>query len=72
MDLQVDIPQLDKTYRTKEVLNILHISRATLYNWFRDKKVQDVARDRNNFRVFTKEDIKRISEYKNIIRLNGY
>lgn len=57
-----------KIYRTKEVLKIIAISRATLYNWFRNKKVQDVARDRNNFRVFTEADIKKLLTYKNLLR----
>ena len=58
----------DKIYRTKEVLRIVGISRATLYNWFRDKKVRDVSRDRNDFRIFTDADIARILAYKNLIR----
>ena len=57
-----------KLYTTKEVLKIVGISRATLYNWFRQKKVKDIARDRNNFRVFTEQDIKRILTYKNMIK----
>jgi predicted site-specific integrase-resolvase len=55
-------------YTTKDVIELIGISRATLYNWFRNKKVRDVARDRNNFRVFVAEDVKRISAYKNMIR----
>jgi len=62
---------MDKIYRTKEVLRIIGISRATLYNWFRDKKIKDVARDRNDFRVFTEKDIKRLLDYKNIIKEPG-
>ena len=64
-------PPMDKIYRTKEVLRIIGISRATLYNWFRDKKIKDVARDRNDFRVFTEKDIKRLLDYKNIIKEPG-
>jgi DNA (cytosine-5)-methyltransferase 1 len=57
-----------RLYTTKEVVRKIGISRATLYNWFRNKKVRDVARDRNNFRIFTEADIRRIAEYKNIVR----
>jgi len=57
-----------KRYATKEVLKIVGISRATLYKWFRDKKLEDVARDRNNFRIFTEKDIKNILAYKNMIK----
>jgi predicted site-specific integrase-resolvase len=55
-------------YTTKDAIGRIGVSRATLYNWFRNKKVRDVARDRNNFRIFVEEDIKRISAYKNMIR----
>jgi DNA (cytosine-5)-methyltransferase 1 len=57
-----------RLYTTKEVVRKVGVSRATLYNWFRNKKVRDVARDRNNFRIFTEADIRRIAKYKNIIR----
>ncbi|MDD3296510.1 MAG: MerR family transcriptional regulator [Candidatus Omnitrophica bacterium] len=59
---------MDKIYRTKDALKKIGVSRATLYNWFRDKKVRDVARDRNNFRIFTDQDIQRILVYKNTIK----
>lgn len=60
--------QNTKFYRTKEVLKIIGISRATLYNWLRSQKVKEVARDRNNFRIFTETDIHKILEYKNLIK----
>ncbi len=58
----------NKSYRTKEVLGIVGISRATLYNWLKNKKVQEVRRDRNNFRVFSEADIQRLLSYKNILK----
>ncbi|MDP2924564.1 MAG: MerR family transcriptional regulator [Candidatus Omnitrophota bacterium] len=61
-------PQIGKIYRTKDALKIVGISRATLYNWFRDHKVRDVVRDRNDFRIFTEEDIQRILDYKNMTK----
>jgi len=60
--------QTTKIYRTKDVLKIVGISRATLYSWFRDQKVKEVARDRNSFRIFTDEDIQVILAYKNIVK----
>jgi predicted site-specific integrase-resolvase len=44
------------------------ISRATLYNWLRDQKIKEVARDRNSFRIFTEEDVQRILAYKNMVK----
>lgn len=61
-------PQVGKIYRTNEVLRIVGISRATLYNWLRDQKVREVVRDRNNFRIFTDKDIQEILAYKNMIK----
>ncbi|MEI8348616.1 MAG: helix-turn-helix domain-containing protein [Candidatus Omnitrophota bacterium] len=58
----------DKIYRTKEVLKIVGISRATLYNWFRDGKIREVARDRNDFRIFTESDVQVILSYKNMVK----
>ncbi len=63
MELQRGAP-----YRTKEVLKIVGISRATLYNWLKNKKVEEAPRDRNNFRVFAEADIQRLLEYKNILK----
>jgi len=58
----------DKIYRTKEVLGIAGISRATLYNWLRDGKIKEVARDRNDFRIFTESDVQVILAYKNMVK----
>jgi hypothetical protein len=41
------------------------VSAATLKRWFRSAKVQDVARDRNGYRVFDPDDIARIRAYVN-------
>jgi len=55
-------------YTTKEVLERVGIARPTLYKWIKKGKVPKVARDRNNFRLFTEENIKIILEYKDIIK----
>lgn len=60
--------QTTKIYRTKDVLRMVGISRATLYNWLRDQKIKEVARDRNSFRIFTEEDVQRILAYKNMVK----
>jgi len=57
-----------KSYKTKEVLEKVGISRATLYKWLKEGKVPDVRRDRNSFRIFTDEDIQRLLAYKNLIK----
>lgn len=55
------MPQ-DKTYSTEEAAKELGISKSTLLRWFRQKRVLDVRRDRNGWRVFTSADIKRIKK----------
>lgn len=47
-------------YSHREAAKILGISYPTLLRWIKDKKIEDVARDRNGYRVYTKEDIARI------------
>lgn len=39
------------------------VSSITLKRWILSGKVPDVARDKNNWRIFTKDDIKRIQNY---------
>jgi len=51
---------LAKTYSTEAAALQLGISKSTLLRWIRDNRVKDVRRDRNNWRVFSDQDIKRI------------
>ena len=41
------------------------VSSATLKRWFRSAKVRDVSRDRNGYRIFEPNDIKRLRAYVN-------
>jgi excisionase family DNA binding protein len=47
---------------TQEAARELGISKPTLLRWIKDGKITDVKRDRNNWRVFTADDIRRIRE----------
>ena len=58
----------NRFYTVKDVLKKVGITRPTLYKWFREQKVPEVIRDRNNFRLFTEKDINRILVYKNVLR----
>ncbi|MDO8525677.1 MAG: MerR family transcriptional regulator [Candidatus Omnitrophota bacterium] len=55
-------------YTTKDVLDRLMVTRPTLYKWLREGKIPEPIRDRNNFRLFTAEDIENILGYKTLIR----
>ena len=59
---------MEKIYSTKEVLKIVGISKATLYNWLRDGKIPEAHRDRNNYRIFSEGDVKRLQDYKNLTK----
>ncbi len=60
-----------RRYTTKEVIGKVGIARATLYKWLKEGKILDVWRDRNNYRIFTKDDVRRILNYKNLINKPG-
>jgi excisionase family DNA binding protein len=47
---------------TQEAAHELGVSKPTLLRWIKDGKVTDVKRDRNNWRVFTADDVRRIRE----------
>lgn len=51
-----------QTYSTVQAAQALGVSKNTLLRWIAEKKVQDVKRDRNGWRVFTESDIARIKE----------
>ena len=59
---------MQKRYTTKEILTIAGIARATLYNWLKDGKIPEVQRDRNNYRIFSEEDLKHLVNYKNLTK----
>ena len=51
---------VDRTYSTEEAAKELGVSKSTLLRWFREKRVEEVKRDRNGWRVFTRADINMI------------
>ncbi len=57
----------EKRMYTAEAAEKIGISRATLLRWFAQGKIAEVARDVRGWRVYTEEDIDRISNYANRI-----
>jgi len=55
----------EKYLTTKDVIKKVGISRTTLFLWIWNKKVPEVKKDRNGHRIFGKEDIDRILNFKN-------
>jgi DNA (cytosine-5)-methyltransferase 1 len=52
-----------KICRLKEAAKRVGVSPITLRRWLIAKKVREVRRDRNDWRVFSDADIKRIRKY---------
>jgi len=50
-------------YRLQEAARRIGVSPITLKRWLLSRKVAEVRRDRNGWRVFSKEDIARIRRY---------
>ena len=49
-----------RTYSTDQAAKELGLSKSTLLRWFRDGRISEVKRDRNNWRIFTAKDIEQI------------
>lgn len=52
----------ERTYTTEEAAKAVGISKSTLLRWIREKKVDDVKRDRNGWRLFTEADLQKIKK----------
>lgn len=55
-------------YRLADAARQVGVSPITLKRWLIAKKVAEVRRDRNGWRVFTEEDISRILVYARSVR----
>jgi DNA (cytosine-5)-methyltransferase 1 len=58
--MQVSEQLQQEKLSTDQAARALGISKSTLLRWFRDGRIAEVGRDRNNWRVFTAHDIERI------------
>lgn len=47
-------------YRTQEACLLTGISRATLFRWIKSGILGEFVRDRRGWRLFTREDLKKI------------
>jgi DNA-binding transcriptional MerR regulator len=53
------------TYTTHEVANIVGVTKKTLLNWLKSKKIPEPVRnEKNNYRIWTAEDIAFIQNIK--------
>ena len=61
--LDIGMAPQPKGVSLKAAAKAVGISAVTLRRWLLEGKVAEVARDRNNWRVFTVADIKRIRSF---------
>lgn len=50
------------TYTTEQAAKRIGISKSTLLRWIKARRVDDVRRDRNGWRVFRGEDVEKIKK----------
>ena len=61
-----------KFYRTREALELIGLPRSTFFKWLKEEKVEDVKyKDRNGWRLFTDDDIKKLKRFKEAIITNN-
>ena len=53
-----------RTYTTAAAARLIGISKPTLLYWFKVRRIKDVGRDYNGWRVFTDEDIERLKAFR--------
>jgi DNA-binding transcriptional MerR regulator len=52
-----------KQYNLRGAAKQIGVAPITLRRWLLSRKVKEVARDRNGWRVFTPSDVQRIKKY---------
>jgi predicted site-specific integrase-resolvase len=59
-------------YRTHEAIEMIGISRSTIFRWFREEKIPEVKhKDHRGWRLFTEKDIESIKSYNETINITG-
>ena len=57
-----------RTFTLKAAAEQVGVAPITLKRWLLDRKVAEVARDRNGWRVFSDADVERIKRYALTLR----
>lgn len=58
----------EKLVHIGEAAKSVGVHAATLRRWFKQGKINEMPRDRNNRRVFSEKDIRSIKNYANQIK----
>ena len=59
---------MNRRLTLSEAARQVGIAPITLKRWLLSKKVAEVARDRNGWRVFTEADVRRIKTFANSVK----
>jgi predicted site-specific integrase-resolvase len=59
----------EKTYSSKEVIDILHITNPTLYKWILQKKIHPVEERKGN-RIYLRYPESELQRVKKLVRKN--
>lgn len=57
-----------RQFTLKEAAAQVGVAPITLKRWLLDGKVAEVARNRNDWRIFTEADVERIREFASAVR----
>lgn len=72
MSIQSGAMAQSKRYNLGEAAKQIGVAPITLRRWLLHRKVKEVARDRNGWRVFTRSDVRRIRNFAaTLIRPKG-
>lgn len=55
---------IDKTYTTQEVADLIGVHKNTILNWIKGSKIADPPRDRNNARVWGPHHLKKLRDLR--------
>lgn len=54
---------MPKRFTLSEAAHLIGVAPITLKRWLLSRKVEEVSRDRNGWRVFTHDDVQRIKKF---------
>jgi DNA-binding transcriptional MerR regulator len=58
---------MPKRFTLSEAARLIGVAPITLKRWLLSRKVEEVSRDRNGWRVFTHNDVQRIKRFADSI-----
>lgn len=63
-DNREPLSQNQDIFTTQQAADLAGVHKNTVLNWIRKGKIQDTARDWKGYRVWSRDDVRRLLEYK--------